>query len=61
MGPVTDIALSVVVPAYNEERGIAGTVTQLRAWLDASGSPYEVLVVDNASDGCRFSVQLPQN
>jgi dolichyl-phosphate beta-glucosyltransferase len=41
--------MSVVVPAYNEERGIAQTVNEARAWLDADGRPYEIIVVDNAS------------
>jgi len=38
------------VPAYNEERGIAATVTALRDWLQARDPrPFEVIVVDNAS------------
>jgi dolichyl-phosphate beta-glucosyltransferase len=42
--------ISVVVPAYNEERGIATTVTALRDWLQARDPrPFEVIVVDNAS------------
>jgi dolichyl-phosphate beta-glucosyltransferase len=42
--------ISVVVPAYNEERGIAATVTALRDWLQARDPrPFEVIVVDNAS------------
>ena len=41
--------ISVVVPAYNEEAGIAFTVERLRGWLEEHGEAYEVLVVDNAS------------
>jgi dolichyl-phosphate beta-glucosyltransferase len=41
--------MSVVVPAYNEEQAIAGTLVALRDRLDDSGRPYEILVVDNAS------------
>jgi dolichyl-phosphate beta-glucosyltransferase len=42
--------ISVVVPAFNEERGIAATVTALRDWLQARDPrPFEVIVVDNAS------------
>jgi dolichyl-phosphate beta-glucosyltransferase len=39
----------VVVPAYNEERGIAATVTTLRDWLAGHGGDFELIVVDNAS------------
>ena len=43
--------MSVVVPANNEERGIAATVTALRDWLQARDPrPFEVIVVDNASE-----------
>ena len=41
--------ISVVIPAFNEERGIVGTVERACSWLDAHGEPYELLVVDNAS------------
>jgi dolichyl-phosphate beta-glucosyltransferase len=43
------LRISVVVPAYNEEAGIASTVERLRAWLEERGGPFEILVVDNAS------------
>ena len=39
-----------MIPAYNEESGIAAAVAALAAWLDAQGRPYEVIVVDNASE-----------
>jgi dolichyl-phosphate beta-glucosyltransferase len=41
--------ISVVVPAYNEERGIVPTVESLRDWLEERGGHYELIVVDNAS------------
>jgi dolichyl-phosphate beta-glucosyltransferase len=41
--------ISVVVPAYNEEAGIASTVERLRACLQERGERFEILVVDNAS------------
>jgi len=46
---VSSQSLSVVVPAYNEERGIATTVDQVRDWLAGDGRDWEVIVVDNAS------------
>jgi dolichyl-phosphate beta-glucosyltransferase len=50
--------MSVVVPAYNEERAIVGTISALRSWLEASGRPWEILVMDNAStDGTHALVE----
>jgi dolichyl-phosphate beta-glucosyltransferase len=46
---VTPPAISVVIPAYNEERGIVSTVERASGWLDSHGEPYELIVVDNAS------------
>jgi dolichyl-phosphate beta-glucosyltransferase len=41
--------MSVVVPAYNEEAGIASLIATLHDRLEALGRPYEIVVVDNAS------------
>jgi glycosyltransferase involved in cell wall biosynthesis len=41
--------MSVVVPAYNEEAGIASAIEQLHARLGELGRPYEIVVVDNGS------------
>jgi dolichyl-phosphate beta-glucosyltransferase len=50
--------MSVVVPAYNEEAAIGVTLGALRDWLEATGRPYEVLVVDNDSeDGTARAVE----
>jgi dolichyl-phosphate beta-glucosyltransferase len=44
--------LSIVIPAFNEERRLPGTLARVRAYLDARGTPYQVLVVDDgSSDG----------
>jgi len=42
--------MSVVVPAYNEETAIAATVGLIQQRLGERGLPYEVIVVDNASE-----------
>ena len=47
----------MVVPAYNEETAIAGTLSALSGWLETAGSSWELIVVDNASsDGTREQV-----
>lgn len=42
-------AVSIVVPAYNEERGIGEQIERLRHVMDASGWPWELIVVDDGS------------
>ena len=55
---MTALSTSVVVPAYNEEKAIAGTLSELSRWLDGAGAPWEIIVVDNASsDSTREKVQ----
>lgn len=41
--------MSVVVPAYNEEAGIARVIEALHSRLAGFERPYEIIVVDNAS------------
>ena len=40
---------SIIIPAYNEEKGIAGVVAEIDSVMKASGHAYEVLVVDDGS------------
>ena len=42
-------ALSVIVPAYNETARLPATLRAMRAFLDAAGEEYEVIVVDDGS------------
>jgi dolichyl-phosphate beta-glucosyltransferase len=42
--------MSVVVPAYNEERTVVDTVAAVRQWLEEQDRPFEIIVVDNASE-----------
>lgn len=41
--------LSIIIPAYDEARLIAGTLRAMRASAEAAGEPFEVVVVDDAS------------
>jgi dolichyl-phosphate beta-glucosyltransferase len=61
--------LTIVVPAYNEEKRLGATLKRMLAYFDEQGSPFEILVVDDGStDGtaglvetistCRKEVQL---
>ncbi|MGR3762438.1 glycosyltransferase family 2 protein (plasmid) [Roseobacteraceae bacterium NS-SX3] len=43
------LEISVVIPAYNEEGAVRGTVQDVRAHLAPLGIPYEIIVVDDAS------------
>jgi len=52
------MALSVVIPAYNEEGAVQETVDELRATLDPAGFPYEIIIVDDGStDGTRAEAE----
>lgn len=41
--------LSVVIPAYNEEKGILKVIEELKLVLDNTKQPYEIIVVDDGS------------
>ena len=56
---VSDPSLSVVVPVFNEEAGIARFLGTLRERLDALAQPYEIVVVDNASTDGTVAVVEP--
>jgi len=50
--------LSVVVPAYNEEKSIPILCERLLAVLDALGAPFEIILVnDGSKDGTRSALQ----
>jgi glycosyltransferase involved in cell wall biosynthesis len=48
-GDLTGMSLSIVVPAYNEEGAIEHTVQDIRREMDATGVPYEIIVIDDGS------------
>jgi glycosyltransferase involved in cell wall biosynthesis len=41
--------LSFIVPAYNEEHELPAALAAIRAAAEASGEPFEIIVVDDAS------------
>jgi len=43
------LSISVVIPAFNEEAGIAGVVESVRVALDGAAAESEVLVIDDGS------------
>ena len=51
--------LSVVIPAYNEEKNIVHCINELQATLrDKHAIPYEIIVVnDNSRDGTEAVVR----
>jgi dolichyl-phosphate beta-glucosyltransferase len=60
--PPTDHDLTIIVPAYNEERRLPATLNGLRTYLDRWGIDYRVLVIDDGShDGtARLTAGLGQ-
>jgi len=46
---VGEVYLSVVIPAYNEERRIGKTLAKIRKYLDTRSYTYEVIVSDDGS------------
>jgi dolichyl-phosphate beta-glucosyltransferase len=51
--------MSVVIPTYNEEMTVPGTVGAARTWCEERGVEYEVVVVDNASTDRTAEVLAP--
>lgn len=43
------LSLSIVIPAYNEEGAVRQTIDAVRHEMDATGVPYEVIVIDDGS------------
>lgn len=41
--------MSVVIPAYNEERGIIATIESVASWCALSGHSWEIIVINDGS------------
>jgi len=50
--PATKTGFSLVIPAYNEEKGVAASLEKALETVENSGSDHEVIIVDDgSSDG----------
>lgn len=56
---MADPWISVVIPTYNEREALPATVEAVRGAVQALGRPYEILVVDNASDDGTLGAMAP--
>ena len=48
--------LSIIIPAYNEEARLPGTLTAIQSFLKKQSYPAEVLVIENGSNDRTFEV-----
>ncbi|MDD3088330.1 MAG: glycosyltransferase family 2 protein [Candidatus Omnitrophica bacterium] len=48
--------LSIIIPAYNEEKRLAGTLDRITKFMETRGSEYEVIVVDDGSTDTTIDV-----
>jgi glycosyltransferase involved in cell wall biosynthesis len=44
-----NLVISVVIPAYNEEKTIGDVISETTSVMDSLGMPYEIIVVDDGS------------
>lgn len=44
-----NIYLTIIIPAYNEEKNIEGTLSEIETYLSAKGFTYEVILIDDGS------------
>ncbi|MBF9033167.1 glycosyltransferase [Rhodobacterales bacterium HKCCE2091] len=55
---VSEMSLSVVIPAYNEENAVRETVAEVREALSGAGVEHEIIVVDDGSADQTFARAL---
>ena len=48
--------ISIVIPAYNEEARVGGTLDAMLVWLDAQREDYEIIVADDGSRDSTIAV-----
>ena len=56
-GPAVSVAVEIVIPVYNEERALAGSVRKLHSFLSRTYTfPFRITIADNASTDATFDV-----
>ena len=55
------MSLSVIVPAFNEERSIVNVINDIKKTLCNCGQPYEIIVVDDGSTDKTFELAVSQD
>lgn len=53
---MSEIKLTVIIPAYNEEKRIARTLAATDSYLEKQNYSYEIIVVDNHSNDRTFEI-----
>lgn len=53
---IAKTSLSIIIPAYNEEKRIKETIISLRSYLKSKKYIYEIIVVDDGSDDGTLNV-----
>jgi len=62
VGGEPSVELSVVVPCFNEEKRLPTTIEKIERYLDARGTPYELILVDDgSSDGTSRVMEAAAN
>jgi dolichyl-phosphate beta-glucosyltransferase len=57
-GETSPPLLSIVIPCYNEEGRLPGTIEQIQRYFTKTGTPHELILVDDGStDGTRTVMQ----
>ena len=51
-----EVDISVVIPAYDEEAYLAGTVAEAQQFLESTGRSFEIIVVDDGSEDKTFTI-----
>ncbi|HTY45502.1 MAG TPA: glycosyltransferase family 2 protein [Patescibacteria group bacterium] len=50
--------ISIILPAFNEEKAIGGVIEEIRSVLRGCAYEYEIIVVDDGSDDATYNIAL---